>query len=113
LDTPTARGAITIRTDDGEAIGHGWGEVRVRRDPTTGRTSVVGDLREMTWSAAPAPPDPRRSYRVVFYGGPSFSAVLEAPWPDTSQRRATFRPGDPASVPTGGRSSSWRTGVPA
>jgi hypothetical protein len=112
LDTPTASGAITIRTDDGEAIGHGWGEVRVGRDPTTGRTSVVGELREMTWSTDVAPVDLRHSYRVGFYGGPSFVVVFETPFPDASQRRATFRPCNPASVPTGVRPSSWQTGFP-
>jgi hypothetical protein len=112
LDTPTARGAITIRTGDGEEIGHGWGEVRVGRDPTTGRASVVGELREMTWSAGLAPPEPRRSYRIGFHGGPSFDIVLELPFPDASQRRATFRPCSPASVPTGARPSVWPAGFP-
>src|SRR5438067_13777663 len=44
---PTASGAIAIRTADGAAVGHGWGEVRVRRDPDTGGSSFVGEVRRM------------------------------------------------------------------
>ena len=114
MSTPTAaRGAITIQTDDGEVIGHGWGEVRVGRDPSTGRASVLGELREMTWSTDLAPRDTRRSYRVGFYGGPSFVVVFDSPFPDTSQRRATFRPSNPTTVPTGPRPSVWLNGFAA
>jgi hypothetical protein len=111
-NTPTARGAITVLTAEGVPIGHGWGEVRVGRDPITGRASVLGELREMTWSTGLAPLDPRRSYRVGFYGGPSFVGVLDGPFPDASQRRATFRPSVPTSVPTGSNPSVWPTALP-
>ena len=40
-DLPTASGAITIRTADGTPVGHGWGEVRIRRDPRTGGSSAI------------------------------------------------------------------------
>ena len=112
MNTPTASGAITVLTAEGVPIGHGWGEVRVGRDPTTGRASVLGELREMTWSTDRAPLDHRRSYLVGFHGGLSFVVVFESPLPDTSQRRATFRPTVPTPVPTGRQPSVWPTSLP-
>jgi hypothetical protein len=86
---PTASGAITIRTADGIPIGHGRGEVRVRRDPNTGKVSAHGELREITWLADLPPLDARQIYRIGFYGGPSFVGIFDGAFPDTSQRRAT------------------------
>ena len=88
----TASGAITVRTADGKSVGHGWGQVLVRRDPDTGGTSSTGEIREMIWSEEMPEAPPRQTYRVDFYGGPTFLGVFEAAFPDTSQRRATFRP---------------------
>jgi hypothetical protein len=99
-------------TAEGVPIGHGWGEVRVGRDPTTGATGVLGEVREMTWSMDLALLDARRSYRIGFHGGPSFVAVFDGPFPGTSQRRASFRPSGPATVPTGPSPSAWLTGFP-
>ena len=113
MNIPTASGAITVLTAEGVPIGHGWGEVRVGRDPGTGRPSVLGELREMTWSADLAALDPRQSYRVGFYGGPSFVGFFDGPFPDANQRRATFRPSGPTTVPTGPSPSVWLTGFPA
>ena len=113
MSIPTARGAITIQTGDGEVIGHGWGEVRVGRNPRTGRESVVGELREMTWSADPVPSDARRTYRVGFHGGLSFVGVFEGPFPDTARRSARFRPSGPTTAPIGPRSAVWVSGFPA
>jgi hypothetical protein len=112
MDIPTARGAITVLTAEGVQIGHGWGEVRVGRDPSTGRPSVLGELREMTWSSDLPPLDLQRSYRVGFYGGPSFVGVFDGPFPDASQRRATFRPSGPTTTPTGPISRVWPSAFP-
>jgi hypothetical protein len=98
---PTASGAITIRTADGTQVGHGWGEVRMGRDPGTGRAGARGEVRSMTWSTDLPPPDRRRSYEVRFYGGLSFVAVFDGAFPDASRPRATFRPSSPTTVPTG------------
>jgi hypothetical protein len=113
LNTPTARGAITVLTAEGVPIGHGWGEVRVGRDPTTGGASVVGEVREMTWSTDRAPLDARRSYRVAFHGGPWFVGVFDGPFSDAGQRRATFRPSGPTTVPAGPTRSAWPTSFSA
>jgi hypothetical protein len=113
LNVPTASGAITVLTAEGVPIGHGWGEVRVRRDPGTGGPGVVGELREMTWSTDRAPLDPRQSYRVGFHGGPSFVGVFDGPFPDANRRRATFRPSGPKAVPTGPSRLVWPTTFPA
>ena len=83
------------------------------RDPTTGKASVLGELREMTWSTDLARLDPRRSYQVGFYGGLSFVGVFDGPFPDASQRRATFRPSIPTTVPTGPSPTAWATAFPA
>ena len=107
MNVPTASGAITVLTAEGVPIGHGWGEVRVGRDPSTGRASVLGELREMTWATDLAPLDPRQSYRVGFHGGPSFVGVFDGPFPDANRRRARFRPSGPTAVPTGPRPSLW------
>jgi hypothetical protein len=109
---PTASGAITIRTADGEPIGHGWGEVRVRRDPMTGRPSTLGELRRMTWLTDLGRLDACQSYVVGFYGGPSFVGVFDSPLPGTGRRHATFRPSGPVTVPTGPTRSAWPTIVP-
>ena len=113
MNVPTASGAITVLTAEGVPIGHGWGEVRVRRDPDTGGASVLGELREMTWSGDTAPLDPRQSYLVGFFGGLSYVGVFDGPLPDAGQRRVTFRPSHPAAVPTGPARSAWLTGFPA
>ena len=113
MNTPTARGAITIRTADGVEIGHGWGEVRVGRDPSTGQDSVLGEVREMTWSTGLAPTDAGQAYRIVFHGGPAFVVVFEGPFPDTARRGARFRPRGPATDPIGPRSAVWGSGFPA
>jgi len=113
LAVPTASGAITVQTAEGEAIGHGWGEVRVRRDPDTGRASMGGEIREMTWSPGVAPLDARRSYRVGFHGGPWFVGVFDGPFPGVDRRRATFRPSGPTAVPTGPSRFVWPTAFPA
>jgi hypothetical protein len=109
MDSPTACGAITIRTADGTPIGHGWGEVRVRRDPGTGRAGAFGEVRTMTWLADLPPPGVRHSYEVRFHGGLSFVAVFDGAFPDTSRQRATFRPSDPTTVPTGSRRGIQQT----
>ena len=113
LNVATASGAITVLTAEGLPVGHGRGEVRVGRDPTTGRARVIGELREMTWSADLPPLDARRSYRVGFHGGLSFVGVFDGPFPDAGQRRATFRPSDPTEVPTGPRPTIWAIASPA
>jgi hypothetical protein len=110
---PTASGAITIRTADGVPIGHGWGEVRVGRDPSTGTASAIGEVREMTWLADLPSPDGRQSYRVGFHGGPSFVGIFDGAFPDASRRRATFRPSGPTTVPIGPTPSAWLVGFPA
>jgi len=112
LNVPTASGAITVLTAEGVPIGHGWGEVRVRRNPSTGGTSVLGELREMTWSTGIAPLDPEQSYRVGFHGGPSFVGFFDGPLPEADQRRATFRPSGHTVVPTGPTPSAWLTEFP-
>jgi hypothetical protein len=89
---PTASGAITIRTADGTSVGHGWGEVRMRRDPDTGRPSPVGEVKRMTWAKELPSLEARQSYRVDFHGGPSFAGAFDVGFPDVSQERATFRP---------------------
>jgi hypothetical protein len=104
---PTARGAITIRTADGVPIGHGWGEVRVGRDPDTGQALVVGEVREMTWSPDLTPTGTAQPYQIAFHGGPSFDGVFDGPFPDTSQRRARFRPSATTTGPSGRRSAVW------
>ena len=101
MNLPTTSGAITIRTAEGVTIGHGRGEVRMGRDPDTGRACALGEIREITWSTDLPLPDPGRSYRVVFHGGPSFIGVFGPAFPDASQRRATFRPRAATVVPTG------------
>ena len=101
MNIPTARGAITIRTSDGVTIGHGWGEVRVGRDPSTGRTGVVGEVREMTWSTDLPPSEAGQLYRIGFHGGPSFAGVFDGPFPDVERRRATFHPSDHRTGPVG------------
>jgi hypothetical protein len=113
VDSTTARGAITIRTSDGVPIGHGWGEVRVGRDPSTGLAGVIGEVREMTWSTDLAPTDEGQSYRIGFHGGPSFVGVFDGPFPDTARRRARFRPSGTTTDPIGPRSAVWLTRFPA
>ena len=99
MDSPTARGAITIRTADGVPVGHGWGEVRARRDPERGFNGTTGEVRDMVWSDQMPPRPPDGTYRVDFYGGLSFLGVFDAAFPDTSQRRASFHPSGLAHSP--------------
>jgi hypothetical protein len=108
-----ARGAITIRTADGTSIGHGWGEVRISRDPQTGRTTLHGEVWEMTWLPNLPSPDTWKSYRVAFYGGLSFDGVFDPPFPAPERRRATFRPSGPKSVPIGSARTPLTSRFPA
>jgi hypothetical protein len=94
MQNMTASGAVNVSTLDGTALGHGWGEVRMRRDPTTGVEDATGEVRTMRWTAGLPPPS--GTYRVAFYGGESYVGVFEGGFPEAGQQRASFRPSRPS-----------------